>query len=150
MRHLRNLAAGFVILVLLLPAQAQEAAERPTSWLLVIQGEVTAIGDGTMSLAAEPKIVAFTDRPERRTALLDLAKEVASLWGEGGAFAAVPPNASVVNETEGVIGIVELASAVIEGGLLRLDFVSLEGALPTVGDVIALTVDMERDDIIEY
>ncbi len=150
MRQVIGLMAGFVMVALLLPARAQDTAGPSTSWLLVMQGEVTAIEAGMMTLAVAPRIVAFTDRPERRTALLDLETEVARLWGEGGDFVASPPNASLIDESKGLIGVVEITGAAAENGQLRLEFVSLEGTLPAVGDAVALTIDMERDDIIEY
>jgi hypothetical protein len=125
----------------MLPA-AQDAPSEDAAWLFVVQGTVTAIDSAGMELAADRNVVAFTDRPARQARLLVLADFVASAWGEGGDFRRDPPNASLIDETTGQIGVITMIDAVLIGGTLGFKFVTIEGTLPKVGDRIALTIDV--------
>jgi hypothetical protein len=124
------------------PAAAQDRPSSDEAWLFVVQGTVTAIRSGAMALDADRTVVAFTERPDRRARLLPLVEFVASAWAEGGDFRTEPPNASLVDETAGGIGIVTLTSAALSDRTLTLGFVAIEGALPAAGDRIALTIDV--------
>jgi hypothetical protein len=136
---------GIVIATMLavpmIPAAHGEPAEGP-AWLFVVQGTVTAIDGAGMELAADRNVVAFTDRPARQTRLLVLADFVASVWGEGGDFRLDPPNASLIDEATGEIGVITMIDAVVIDGTLGFKFIRIEGALPKVGDRIALTIDV--------
>lgn len=136
---------GVVLAALLavpLAPAAQDAPGEDPAWLLVVQGTVTAVGAATMELAADRNVVAFTERPARQARLMILADLVASTWGEGSDFRNDPPNASLIDETTGQIGIITMIDATLVDGTLGFRFVALEGALPNVGDRVALTIDV--------
>jgi hypothetical protein len=123
------------------PTVAQDVPPHDAGWLFVVQGTVTAIDGTEMALAPDRNVVAFTERPARQAQLLVLADFVASAWGEGGDFRRDPPNASLVDENKGRIGVITMTDATFRGGTLRLEFVGINGALPETGDRIALTID---------
>ena len=138
-----SMALAFVALILLPPAagQAQSVAEQ-TSWLVTFQGEVTAISTSEIEVAVSSRGVAFTDRPERRVAMIDIADFVETQWGEDGSFTADPPNVSLFDEHKGLIAIVEITKAVWLDGVLRLMITRLnEGGLPTAGDYVGFVID---------
>jgi hypothetical protein len=143
MRGARGLIAGLVVLMFaaIVPASAQDAAGEEQSWLLVIQGEVTAISESEMTLAAGQRALAFTDRPSRMVNFVDIAGLVSVAWAPDGDFTADPPNAALVDEDDGQIGVVEIAGATWQDGLLTLTFTLLEGDAPVAGDYLALTID---------
>lgn len=114
------------------------------SWLLVIEGEVQAVSNGVMTLQAEPSGIAFTERPSRQTRYFRVDALDNSAWGEGGTFASDPPNASLVNITTDALGAITLSNAVWEDGVVEMRFEMLEGAPPSAGDRVALTVDHFR------
>ncbi|MCW5715576.1 MAG: hypothetical protein KIT43_13785 [Bauldia sp.] len=131
--------AAVAATVLASPSFAQDDA--PPSWLFVLQGIVTEVADGRIALAPDPKTVAFTDRPARQIVLLETVEFIAAAWAEGGDFRALPPNASIVDEDAGTIGVVEIFNAVLSEGAVVFDFRSLIGFLPLAGDRVALTID---------
>jgi hypothetical protein len=124
-----------------LPA-AEDAPSEDAAWLFVVQGTVTAIDSAAMELAADRNAVAFTNRPARQARLLVLSDFIASTWSEGGDFRRDPPNASLIDETTGQIGVITMIDAVLADGTLGFGFVTIEGTLPKVGDRIALTIDV--------
>lgn len=121
-------------------ANAQSAADEPT-WLLVLQGEVTGVSEQQLVLRASPRALLFTDRPARQVRFADAASFVDKAWGPGGDFEQDPPNAALVGESDGSIGIIEIEDASWEGAELTLSAILLEGAWPEVGDQVALTID---------
>jgi hypothetical protein len=136
-----------VLLAALLAAPVVPAAEDAPSagdpaWLFVVQGTVTAIDAAAMELAADRNVVAFTERPARQARVLVLADFIASTWGEGGDFRSDPPNASLIDETTGQIGIITMIDAIVVDGTLGFRFIAIEGGLPEVGDRVALTIDV--------
>lgn len=167
MPYLRHVAgfAGFAGILAVLavlagaPAAAQEAAPDATQeagqdatpdatgedpgekdWLFVLQGRLTAVSDAALSLRPDPQVIAFTDRP-RRLARLSGAATLALAWGEGGPAKADPPNASLVNEADGELGVIEITDLSGDAEGMTVTFRRLEGTLPAVGDRIALTID---------
>jgi hypothetical protein len=155
LRHVAGFAGILAILAVLAvaPAAAQEAAQEAApgatpdatgvdpgeqDWLFVLQGQLTEVSDTTLSLRPDPQVVAFTDRP-RRLARLSDAATLALAWGEGEPAKADPPNASLVNEADGELGVIEITDLSGEG--VTVTFRRLEGTLPAVGDRIALTID---------
>ena len=140
---IRRLFAGFVLAALAVTLAAcggDEPDPEETSWLLVISGEVASVADGTMAIAADGPAIAFSDRPERLVRFVAL-DEIAAAWADGGAFAGSPPNASLVDETNRALGIVELQGLTVTSAVLTFTFSDLEGDAPAVGDIIALTID---------
>ena len=136
-----GLVLAAMLVVPVLPA-AQDAPSEDAAWLFVVQGTVTAIDSAAMELAADRNAVAFTNRPARQARLLVLADFIASTWSEGGDFRRDPPNASLIDETTGQIGVITMIDAVLADGRLGFRFVPIEGTLPEVGDRIALTIDV--------
>jgi hypothetical protein len=132
---------ALVVLVALGTSPPVVAQETEPGWLAVIRGTVVNATEARLTVAADSVVVAFNDRPGRRIALVDLGAFVASAWGEGGAFRVDPPNASLVDETDGEIGVVEIVNAALSGGLLSLDLVILDGLLPAPARTIAITLD---------
>jgi hypothetical protein len=121
---------------------AEDETESDPGWLFVAQGTVLAINSADIVLAADPKVVAFTERPARQAQVIALADLVASAWGEGGDFRRDPPNASLIDENNGHIGIVTMTTATVDGGTLEFGYVMVDGSLPELGDRIALTIDV--------
>lgn len=140
MPRLKLFAASLALLAVSVVTPAPARDQAGTVWLFVLQGEVTEISDSTMILRPDPRVVAFTDRPNRQVRLADL-RAVASAWGEGATFDTDPPNASLVDETDGDIGIIEIIDLSVDADGVTATFRRLEGALPAVGDRIALTID---------
>lgn len=120
---------------------AQVADNAEASWLFVIQGEVTAIADGTLTMSVPHSVVAFTDRPERQTQLMGVGAFVDGAWAEGGAFRSDPPNASLIDEANRQIDVVEILGMVLDGDSLTVTYRELNGGAPVVGDFVALTID---------
>jgi hypothetical protein len=96
------LALSCVLLIAALGVGRAGAQEAPRQWLFVLQGTLTSISDTTMSLRPDPRIVAFTDRPNRIARVIGLAALVADFSeGGGDGFRNDPPNASLVSEADG-------------------------------------------------
>jgi hypothetical protein len=136
---------GLVLAAMLVAPVVPAARDAPSddaAWLFVVQGTVTAIDSARMKLAADRNVVAFTDRPARQARLLVLSEFVASAWGESGDFRGDPPNASLIDETTGQIGVITMIDAMIMDGMLGFGFIAIEGGLPAVGDRVALTIDV--------
>ena len=74
-----------------------------------------------------------------RTARLIDLQSVVSTWDD--AFADDPPNASLVDEDDGGIGVIEIRRLTEDGTGLVFEFEILEGRLPSIGDRIAVTID---------
>ena len=111
------------------------------SWLAVVHRQVTDATDDRLTLDTGTSGVAFTDRPERAVRLFDIPTWVELAWAEDGSFVADPPNASLVDETENAIAIVEIAGASWVDEDLQVNVTYLGGEPPAVGDSVALTVD---------
>lgn len=139
MPYLKRVAGGLALLAVLAvaPAAAQDATQ---DWLFVLQGQLTEISDTALSLRPDPQVIAFTDRPQRLARLTDVPT-LALAWGEGEPAKADPPNASLVNEADGEIGVIEITDLAGDAGDVTVTFRRLEGTLPAVGDRIALTID---------
>ena len=139
----RPQAIGLIILGLAVasPSAGQDAGAEDPSWLLVIQGEVVAIAEGEMAVVTSPRMLGFTDRPDRQVRFFDLPAFVAGAWAEDGDFRLDPPNAAVVDETGGTIAIVVIVDAEWLDGVLHMKVDNLEGTRPAVGDYIAITID---------
>jgi hypothetical protein len=140
---LRPIAIGLAMLTLVLasPAASQDPGSEEPAWLIVFQGDTTAISAEQMTIAAGPWGMAFTDRPGRQVRIVNLSTLVANAWGEDGTFRRNPPNAALIDETGSTIGIIEIGEAAWQDGVMTVSFSSLEGALPAVGDHIALVID---------
>jgi len=134
---------GFVAISVasLLAGCGQSPADGEIAWLLVVQGEVTEVREGEIVLAVPTTAIAFSDRPDREVRLLDLADFVAAAWADDGGFRADPPNASLVDETDGEIAVVEILGMSISGSSLTVAFEIIEGIGPTAGDRIVFTID---------
>ncbi len=132
---------GLLALQIATPAVSQQATTDQATWLFVIQGEVTAVSKGQVAVATGSRVLAFTDRPERKVRFFDLPNFISNAWGKGGDFRKDPPNAALVDEADHKIAIVELTDAKLDGGVLSMRFEDLKGPLPAVGDYVALTID---------
>ncbi len=130
-------------------AVAQQNEAGSPSWLIVVQGDVAGVGSGTIALAAAQRAIAFSDRPDRFVRIIDLETFVATAWDEGGDFRIDPPNASLIDEANDTIGVIEIEAASFDGAALTMSFTLLEGALPAPGDHIALTIDMDSNNAID-
>ncbi|MCC6735784.1 MAG: hypothetical protein IT534_06610 [Bauldia sp.] len=128
----------FALVAAATPLAAQTPAE-PT-WLVVAQGQVVELRPGMIILAAPAKAVAFTDRPDRMVAMIDLRGFTGTQWGEGGPFVFDPPNASIIGD-DGQIAIVEITDALYDNGQLHLTVVLLDGTVPDVGGHVGITID---------
>lgn len=140
MSYFKRVAGCLALLAIfaVTPATAQDPAEQ--DWLFVLQGSLTQISDTMLSLRADPQVVAFTDRPKRLARLMDVPT-LASAWVEGGPAKTAPPNASLVDEADGEIGVIEISDLSGDSEDVTVKFKRLEGTLPAVGDRIALTID---------
>ena len=134
---LSMLAMGLVVVA---PASVRSEDDEP-AWLFVVRGNVTAVSDTSLTLSDEPWVVAFTDHPFRSVRMVDLQSFVSEAWGEGGTFRADPPNASLIDEKNDTIAVIEVRDMSLQSGALVLRYDLLEGDRPDVMDRIALTVD---------
>lgn len=121
-------------------AQEVSPGDGPT-WLGIVTGAVRASETGEIVLVFDAVAVIFTDRPAREVSLTDVPAIVAFGWGPDGDFIVDPPNASLINMTTGTIGVVELTHVELEEDILAFTYVQLEGASPSAGDRIAVTID---------
>jgi hypothetical protein len=142
----RVFAIGFIVLTIAGSRQgsAQDAAPQtePENWLLVIQGTVLEVGDGTMSLDVPDIAVYFTDRPHRVVKPVVLSTYLQAAWANDAEMRQVPPNASLIDENANTIAVIEIFTLEIrDDGHLHAAFSLLDGNAPVVGDVIALTID---------
>lgn len=137
---MRQLLIAIVAVVLgaVTVAQAQDAEE---TWLAVVQGELTAATDGTLTISADAHAVVFTDRPARIARLVTIEHLVDIGWGTEGAFAGDPPNASLIDAGSGDIAIIEMTGVTLTDGTLTITYTLLEGTIPAAGGNVALTID---------
>jgi hypothetical protein len=136
------LALFCALLIAALGVGRASAQEAPKQWLFVLQGTLTSISDKTMSLRPDPGIVAFTDRPNRIARVIGVAALVADFSeGDGDGFNNDPPNASLVSEADGEIGVIEIITFSGDEAGVEMTFSLLGGGLPAVGDRIAITID---------
>jgi hypothetical protein len=100
-RLARALLVGLLLLTIAAsqPSSAQDAAAQaaPENWLLVIQGTVLEVGDGTMSLDVPDIAVYFTDRPHRVVQPVVLSTYLQAAWANDAEMRQVPPNASLID-----------------------------------------------------
>jgi hypothetical protein len=129
---------AFVLIAAAGPLRAQAPGE--PEWLVVAQGRVVELRPGMIILAAPEKAVAFTDRPDRMVAMVDLRSFTGTAWGEGGPFVIDPPNASLITD-DGRIAVIEIADAIYDNGQLYLTVILLEGDVPDVGVHVGITID---------
>lgn len=125
------------------PSFAQLAAPAPEAgraWLMVVHGPVIAAEPGRLTLSAGTHAVAFTDRPDRDVALVNLV-ELSEAWAAGGMFQVDPPNAAVVDEERDELAIVEITMAEWADGRFDMLVTVLSGTLPEAGDVVAIVID---------
>jgi len=74
------------------------------------------------------------------------AKEFAdAMWAADGSFSKDAPNASISDDTHDRISVVTLSKGEVEGDVLDLSIVLLEGNLPEAGDFVAITIDAIND-----
>ncbi len=121
-------------------AQEVSPSDNPT-WLSIISGTVQTSDTGEIALVFDPVAIIFTDRPAREVSLVNTSDIVDLGWGPAGDFISDPPNASLVNMTTGTIGVVELTHGEIGEGIVTFTYAELEGAPPSVGDRITITID---------
>jgi hypothetical protein len=143
MRAFLSLPTGFLAVAF---AAQLATAQSPDDghvidWLIVVQGEVTNVADGAMSLAVPPSAVAFSDRPDRLVGLVDLGRFLALAWADDGDLGENPPNASLVDETDGEIAVIEISGMALAEGTLEIAYSLLDGNAPSAGDRIAVTID---------
>ena len=125
-------------------ASAQDAgspAPDQAEWLLVLHGDVAVAGEDEVVFVAEPRAVAFTDRPERRAVVLDTATVVDETWGDDSPVLADPPNAAVATEASDATAIVTIEDMTRQGDVLTMRYDLLEGTMPSVGDHMIVTID---------
>ncbi len=140
MTLLSRLAALMVVLVLG-ASPAANAQDPSVEWLMVVQGTVAEVSADELTLTVPSSAIVFSDRPERLVRLINLGDFVSGAWGPSGDLRADPPNASLVNESEGNLAVVEITEATVVDGLLALHLSVLEGTLPGTGAEIAITID---------
>ena len=140
-RSVPALALIFALALAIYSPASGQPAEQP-GWLFIVEGQVVAAEGGRLAIDAGASALAFTDRPSRLVQFIDLAAFIADAWGPAGDFRRDPPNASLVDETRGTIGVIEITDAGWEDGITTINFVILEGTLPTAGDRVALTIDV--------
>ncbi|MEZ4554123.1 MAG: hypothetical protein R3B59_09475 [Dehalococcoidia bacterium] len=139
MRIRAGLAVAFTTFALA-ACGSGDSDEAEAGWLLVLQGTVAAVGDGTLSLATGSELLAFTDRPQRLVEYWSV-ETLIDAWDEGGDFAASPPNAVIVDETDEQTTVVEILDASLDADTITFTYATLEGAPPALGDTIAVTID---------
>ena len=134
-------AAALALLALTTLAMAQEPVpENQITWLFILQGVVEQVDGNEMTIAGSPEALAFTDAPSRRVRPLDIAG-LTLLWEDGGPFHEILPNASLIDETEEVLSVIEIYAFTGNSQEVVLTFGVLEGVVPAVGDHIAITID---------
>jgi hypothetical protein len=109
----------------------------------VVTGKLTSASSTGIVIEADPTVVAFTDRPERRVATLTIERLVDDIWHTGkDSFADDPPNAAIIAGDER-FEIAELTAASREGRLVSFSLEiadTPDGGLPDGGRV-ALVID---------
>ena len=140
MRSNRFFLFGIVTIVLAASAHAVETAK--PSWLFVMTGQVESVNTGEIVINAHPKVVAFTDRPDRLVKAAALETFVDETWNAGSdSFAKNPPNAALVFE-DAQVEIEELTLVSRSGNTVSFSTKKLSGGLPKPGDQIALVIDI--------
>ncbi len=140
MKTLRAFCTLVAMVVFASSATAQEG-DTDLEWLMVIQGEVTTVDDGALTMAVPPTAIVFTDRPARQAAVIGLSAFIESAWAGDGTFRTDPPNAALVDETNSTIAIIVITDMQFADGMLTLSVTILEGSLLSSGQTIALTID---------
>jgi len=147
-------AAGLLLALAALPAGAAAQDRGPTperqaagpaagqeQWLFVLHGEVESVSEGRMVLAPEPKIIAFTDRPERQVRIADTGPFIDRAWTEGSSFRQSPPNAAMTREGDDETSIVVLEDVRREGAALAIAYSGLSGEPPAAGEHVVFVID---------
>lgn len=129
------------VVALVMGAVVVRAQDADPTWLAVVQGELTAATDGTLTISADAHAVVFTDRPARIARLVTIEHLVDIGWGTEGAFAGDPPNASLIDAGSGDIAIIEMTGVTLTDGTLTITYTLLEGTIPAAGGNVALTID---------
>jgi len=126
-----------------LSAVGQTDQSSDAQWLAVIHGRMEAVADGQIVIDAFPNIIAFTDRPQRDVALVDLEDFVEAAWGEDGFFVDDPPNAALASAIRDDLdtAIIEMTDVSLDQTLMTVSLISLGGDMPDEGDQIVLFVD---------
>lgn len=141
MKSFRSAVAAMALFWLAAASANAQEPEPAVEWLMVVQGQIAETSTGELRLNAAPSAIVFSDRPERRVGLVDLADFSAAAWAEGGTFATDPPNASLIDEASGAISIITITDMAYEAGVLTLGIMVLAGTIPEVEAHIALTID---------
>ena len=139
-------SAVCAVLVGLLPSGVVLGQEDPAAdaqWLAVIHGQMIEVDDQRIVVDAYPNIIAFTDRPLRDVALVDLEDFVEAAWGEGGFFVDDPPNAAVASAVRDDLDtkIIEMTDVALAETRMTISMVPLEGDMPASGDQVILFID---------
>lgn len=122
---------------------AQDTVDSDAQWLAVIHGRMVSVDDNQIVVDAYPNIIAFTDRPQRDVALVDLEDFVEAAWGDDGFFADDPPNAALASAIVDDLDtkIIEMVDVVLDRTLMTISMIPLEGDMPVVGDQIVMFID---------
>ncbi|WP_299893242.1 hypothetical protein [uncultured Ruegeria sp.] len=112
-------------------AQTSEDKTAPESFLFVQHADMATFAGTTLTLeGADNSIVVFTDRPHRAASTIPVS-ELVTRWGEGDdSFAADPPNAALVGETEDgkpVSLIVEITDPALSDGAMSYQYKVIKG-----------------------
>ena len=119
----------------------QEQGTRQAQWLFVLHGDVRSVSEGQMVLAAEPKVIAFTDRPNRQVRIGETGAFIDMAWAEGSSFRQDPPNAAMTSESSDETSIIVIEDVKRQGGSLALTYSDLSGSPPEVGEHVAFVID---------
>ncbi|MES0863690.1 hypothetical protein ABLN87_15175 [Ruegeria sp. SCPT10] len=112
-------------------AQTSEDKNAPESFLFVQHADAATFVGTTLTLeGADKSIIVFTDRPHRAASTIPVS-ELVKRWGEGDdSFAADPPNAALVGETENgdpVSLIVEVTAPALSDGAMSYQYSVIKG-----------------------
>jgi hypothetical protein len=153
MQRLKSLVLTLSLVLLLAlevrPVAAQEALATPATaeaaWLFVLSGQVVAVTANQLVVAAEPRVIAFTDRPERKVRLLTTEAFVDQAWATDSSFRQDPPNAALTTTATDATTVITIVDVTRQERRLTLTYQDLSGAAPKVGDDVALVIDASGD-----
>lgn len=139
---MRTLVSLLSLGLFLAIAPANAAEEANISWLFVVTGEVRSASETELTIAADPTVIAFSNRPQRLVRTTRLATLVDEIWDAGkDNFLDDPPNAAIVTGGDEV-AIEELASVAWSGQTVTfLTEEALAGPPPEAGERVARVID---------
>jgi hypothetical protein len=137
------IALGFLGLIFVLPAQAQD---EECEMLFVEQAKSMAFSAGVMTLMeVNPTIIFFCDRPVRIAGHMTLDAFMRLVSEGENSFKENPPNAALsIFGKDGDVALVVMVlpkAPKIDGTTMSFEIQVLEGTMPKIGGPIALFID---------